>query len=294
MKLISLKEPLFTARNILNISILVSGCLILVTGGTFLYGQFISNKSSIDDSQQNESKQDIAIKKAEKYLITNLGQIAVTERLLLDYLDRKYALNSSFGAQESTIVIKDYNAGQPEEIHYLARIAYPDKLVSTVPQIALEPLSILNVYSANCDHLPLPATFEQTVHKSISAGGYEMTHVALAFAFMKDNACSYPPIDELSEKVFNSMVNLANDPKTIADLRYEAVAFLLHSERGDLVKQDWIDQIISEQKPDGGWGIETGTNNNNSHATVLALWALLEYYHQSTADQPIIRRPSKI
>lgn len=232
--------------------------------------------------------------KAQYYLIDSITLVRPIERLFLDYLQRKFELDKRLGTNGPPFDLSEDPRTYPEEIHYLARIGYPDRLVKIPPGDRFDdPASITNVYSSNCDHLQLTDNYWQAVKQSIDRGGYYITHVSLALAFMKDNNCALSAeMTQIEDIVIEGMKKLADDPSTAADLRYEAIAFLLHSDHDELVQDKWIDQIIAEQNKDGGWSLEAGDNKSDSHSTVLAVWALLEYTQQNRPNEPIIRSPN--
>lgn len=234
-----------------------------------------------------------AVIKAEKYLIDNLGVVAAEQRLILDYLQRKFDLDSKLSANTSPITVRSDADNYPLEIHFIERIAYPEKLVTIKPRNVLDPMSWVTVYSANCDHTPLPKDFWTKVKQNYLQGGYEMTHIVLALSFMKDNGCTIPDeAEEIEREVIAAMARLADDPATNADLRYESIAFIMLAGSYDTVKGEWIEKVLSEQRPDGSWSFTLNDGRSNDHATTLALWAIFEYKNPNKPYEPFIRRPS--
>lgn len=248
------------------------------------------------DQIKNLTPEEQSIKKAQNYLTNSINTVDTSERIFLSYLQRKFDLPSSIGADGPPIDLYEDPRTYPAEVHYLARIAYPDRIVKEVPRYELDDgVKVTNIYSANCDHLVLPADYWDVMERNIATGGYYAAHVILAFSLMKDNNCTLTPnADIIKGRAIEVLVGVANDPTTVADLRYEAIAFLLLGERKDLIKAEWINQIISEQRSEGGWSRVVGESKNDPHATLLALWALLEYARPNTPDEPLILRPSGI
>lgn len=278
---------------------LVSIVLFVGLQFVFIRSTQLENKSLADNRRGQEEAFDRlpaeqrAIINAEKYLTDNLGAVATEQRLILDYLQRKFDLDMKLNAGTSPITIKTNADNYPLEIHFVERIAYPDKLVSAKPRNVLDPMSWVTVYSANCDHTPLPKDFWTKVKQNYSQGGYEMTHILLALSFMKDNGCAVPDqAREIEREVIAAMIQLANDPATNADLRYESIAFIMLAGKYDSVNSEWIQKILSEQRPDGSWSFTLNDGKSNDHATTLALWAILEYKNPNKPYEPLIRRPS--
>ena len=248
----------------------------------------------MDEKRKFESlsAEDKAIKRAEEYLVRNIQGVEAGNRLFLDYIQRKFQLDDILGTAESPIVSPTDKRSYPQEYDYLERLAYPEKLVSSPPNFSLEGPALTNIYSANCDHLKTPRSFWATMEDSNNHGGYNTTHVALALMFIKDNGCDIPPGEgDLIMRVAQNMVVIINDKSTMPDLRYESVAFLLMISRYDLIEPEWIDAIVSEQLPNGGWALEKD-QPANAHASLLALWSLLEYKNPDKPYTPIIQHPA--
>lgn len=242
------------------------------------------------DEQKPEIK---AVTRGQEYLVNNLSTIKPEQRLFVDYLQRKFNLDERLGITKNPILITENPVTYPQEIHFLARIAYPDKLVTIPPRNVVDGPTLTNIYSANCDHMQLPKAFWPTMSQNNEAGGYYLTHNALALAFIKDNGCQIPPTEgDLLSKTVDGMVKIMDDPNTTPDLRYEAIAFLGLSGRSDLINSKWIDQLVSQQKENGSW-VDGSDAQNSDHTTTLALWALLEYSHPGTPYEPLIHRPTQ-
>lgn len=239
--------------------------------------------------------QEQATERAQHYLTDRLNQIPPIERLILDYLQRKYGLDRRFSATVTPITFAEQSGEDPDEYAALRRIAYPNDLVDKLSPRLTDPVTLMNITAANCDHIPLPKDFKNLPETNIDKGGYFLTHVMFALKMMKDNSCSYyseADTTKISNQVAEKTTALITRADTIPDLRYEAIAFLLDSGRRDLVQEAWMGQIIAEQQPDGGWRLDK-LQPNSDHTTMLALWALLAYTQPDVANEAMIRRPAK-
>lgn len=235
---------------------------------------------------------EMSITKGLAYLKNNQENVEYSQWFILDYLQRKYSLDEAFSAGNREISPPQEEESL-QEFHVHKRIAYPDQLVNVLPLEGASSMRQMMMMATHCDHIPLPIDYEQLVRKNIQAGEYDMTHVAFSLERMKENNCAFPnALDrELRDDVARRMVDLAEDTTTKPDLRYEAIAFLMHMDRRDLVKAEWINQIVEQQQPDGGWKVNHEDSASNDHATVLALWALLEYSRPNAPNEPVLRRP---
>lgn len=231
-----------------------------------------------------------AIRRSEAYQSQNITAAHPFQRLLFDYLQRSYKLNSRLSVAKSPFDIPQKDDSQSTELRYMARIAFPDKVMKEKPKQEPEGISFSNIYAANCDNLPIPGNFWAAMDEQYKSGGYYLTHVALAFRFLKDNKCAISDDAKVLESQVNKgMIAIVNDPETVADLRYEAIAFLLLGGQRSDVKQKWINQIANEQLPNGGWAVKNGNKVADDHATLLAIWALLQYSRPDVEYQPLIR-----
>jgi hypothetical protein len=232
-----------------------------------------------------------SVDKATHYLQANLAQVEPYQRLLLDFLQRKFQLDSVFSGEVTPIV------GYPEGIQatqYAAveRIAYPDNLVDTLPPLDTTTDSMV-AYAVNCDRIPFPDGYENTLNQNLKEGSYGLTHVVFAFDFIRDNGCTIPASwAKIRHQALQGTLRYAGNANMSQDIHYEAIAFVLHDNLRTEVKPSWIRQIIHEQRRDGGWGGAANETVMQDHQTMLALWALLEYAHPDAEKEPLIQRPS--
>lgn len=266
---------------------------MLLAGGIYL---LTTNKKSSPTKQKpapSLSKEEQAISRAQNYLLNNFKLIDPNNRLVLDYMYRKFAISEQFSGQKETITYSGKDPQAKLGFDAVKRIAYPKKIVASLGLPADDSSGYMLLAAANCDHIPLPADFSAALQKNIDRGEYDLTHVVLMLSFMQDNGCSMPP-DALimTGQLLNKMSAMIENKQTIPDLRYECIAFLLFMDRADLVQKSWIDQVISEQLTDGGWGARSEDTKATDHSTVLALWALLEYARPNTPNEPLIRHPT--
>ncbi len=223
--------------------------------------------------------------------------VSPVQWLLMDYLARKFELDSKFLAANRNFQLPTEPQAAAEFQTY-RRIAYPDQLVDSLPSDN-DPTNRMVMEALHCDHIPLPADFTQLIQSNTDAGGYQLTHVAFSLERMNENGCPLPADQDqkLRDQLKVGMVDIIDNPNTDPetgtgpDLRYEALAMLMHIGYRDQVKQSWIEQIIKEQSSDGGWKNRFDATEDNDHATVLALWALLEYSQPGVASEPMLHHP---
>lgn len=235
------------------------------------------------------------IQHGQQYLLSRIDQIPPFERLIMDSLQRKYGLDPQFNGAVKPIEFVAGRGASPDEFAADRRIAYPDQLIKRLPPNVTDPPTLMDIMAVNCDHIPLSVDFNKLIQTNFDLGGYYLTHVMFALQRMRENSCSYFSAQDetqLRDKVAQGMLALINQPDTIPDLRYESVAFLLDMGRSDLVQPAWIAQIASEQQTGGGWRPDN-IRPNTDHASMLALWSLLEYTRPNAPYEPMIHHPGR-
>lgn len=274
-----------------KIHILLVALLALALAAWLWFGA--GKSSPHPDDSQNIQQYEASIKEGLDYLESTANNISPLQWLMIDYLQRKFSLGPELSATQRNIK-PPLNEPDATDFRVYQRIINPDALVESLPTSEISPMRQMLMSAAHCDHIPLPSNFPELLSSNVDDGGYNLTHVAFAFGLMEDNACAINPESDLKirEATTQGLVKLADKKDVSEDLHYEAIAFLLHLGRRDLVKARWINQIASAQQPDGGWTILAQDKTSSDHATVVALWALLEYSRPETPQTPIIRPPS--
>lgn len=227
---------------------------------------------------------DESIQHAQQYLVTNINQVDPQQRLILDYLYRRFGIDKTLSAEVTPIDFKAKSSDAAHEYQSLERIAFPNKLVSSLgnsPSLLMQ--------AANCDRIPLPKNYSQLLQADANNGGYSLTHAAFAVEVTRELGCKVILAQQIDEQARLEMIKLAADAATPADLRYEAVAFLAFTGHQADIKQEWVQTIRSEQQADGSWQPGAVPGIQIDHTTTLALWALLTQ-RSGNSNEPLIRR----
>lgn len=227
-----------------------------------------------------------SIEKGLGYIDSNPDKVTHLQWLLVDYLQRKFDLDTKFAALNREIKVSEGRAQVEYEV--FKRMAYPNELVQALPEES-DPVNKMVMASMHCDHIPLPADFDVLVEQNIKDGGYGLTHAAFSLENMTELGCSTDRYQPRWPEIHNKLAALAEGAES-PDLRYEATAMLMHVGRHDMVKPQWIDRITKEQDGNGGWKAELHDSNVNDHATALALWALLEFTDPDVPDEPMLHK----
>jgi hypothetical protein len=128
-----------------------------------------------------------------------------------------------------------------------------------------------------CDRHPLPADFAARAGADLVAGGYELTHAAAGLVLATERGCPVP-IDPSSATT--GLVALLEEP---TDLGLEACGMLGYVGEPDLIRSEFVDEVLEAQAADGGWSQQLG-GPSTVHATEWGLRCLLEF--RAGSDTP--------
>ena len=112
------------------------------------------------------------------------------------------------------------------------------------------------------------------------------THQLYALLFYRKHSLKTFAVDDLINHLSEGIANEANWDFRVTDLSIQRAAFILAAGRPDLIKRRWVERILNNQQPDGGWilswygfgprafAVNFRSQSSNSHATVQAAWVL--------------------
>ena len=137
-----------------------------------------------------------------------------------------------------------------------------------------------------CDLYPVKADFEKETFEGIKNGkefGYDLTHKFWSAFLFRDNGCSANDYD-VGKIIDLGAKQIAAEQRKIKeggfdDLYAERTAMLLRFGFQNLVKDEWIENIVKNQKPSGAWATPGlyWNETENPHTTILSVWALAQY-----------------
>lgn len=133
----------------------------------------------------------------------------------------------------------------------------------------------------HCDQLGFPPDYAAALENGIKAGGYQATHVLLAWIWLRDNRCTLTVRDGFAEDLYRANAAILEArPTMVNDLMLEAAAFLCMARQGQRVSPRFVEHVVSIQRADGGWGKldtpdPTNPDGSSWHTTILALLLLL-------------------
>lgn len=176
---------------------------------------------------------------------------------------------------------------------------YPDKLSESRPfrriadynnPISAEDLKrvkndldVITLPALYCDRRDLPSNYPVVLEEGVSSGGYQLTHVLLAWIWIQENGCELELPDGFIEDMYLANAALINTDPVVTDLELEAAAFLCLAGQSELVDDSFLEQVIASQDIDGGWG-----SSKRWHTTILGLLYLLHVEFPSDTYPPVL------
>lgn len=130
-----------------------------------------------------------------------------------------------------------------------------------------------------CDLYPVRKDFAVNAFDKIGEEtSYDLTHKFWSAVLFKENGCITEDynIDEVISVAAKKMAADQDVSKEFNDLYAERTAFLEYYGFKNLVKEEWIKNIIDNQLESGGWS-NAVKGVGNPHTTALSIWALAEH-----------------
>lgn len=236
------------------------------------------------------------------YYATHVQQADVSWSYLPLYLDRRFGVEVQLAS--GLALTED---GLAEVGDALPTIRVYRRLFRTAAPVDPEEISALEspvdrmlAVALHCSSVGLPNDWPTVLRRASERGGYALTHAVLAAQWSLENGC----IDWLDlapgrARQVEGLVALLDDQARLhsedprsADVWLEAFAVLHYIGASDRVRPAWLDTLLALQLPDGGWPEHPASDRSSPHATVFALWVLLEELQPGAAEVTMI--PSAI
>jgi hypothetical protein len=205
-----------------------------------------------------------------------------------------------FGIEEFADSLQRYDevlAEQPEDaalLRVFRRMAdYNNPLQTQDLQAVTMPSDMLIIHALYCDRPErgLPVDYPSMLAREANEGGYHLTHVLLAWIWIKENGGELELPDGFIDDVYHANAALINSDSAVTDLEMEAAAFLYLAGQGDLVDDSFVDRVILSQNGDGSWGqFADGEDPDywHWHSTILALMLLLHVECPAESYPPML------
>jgi hypothetical protein len=222
----------------------------------------------------------IAIARGLAYLRSDPSDLSA--RIVLDYLQRKYALPADL-AYDATPRSDEEDRRLRVWGRFVGADQHPEEAaLGELPDDGAAPaIEAMVMHALYCDRFALPAAYGELIARLAVAGDYELTHAVLAMKLAADRGCAVRvqgaarPAD-LARRTRALVSRPPGDPRfEPLDVRYEALA-VLEDFLADGGPPGAIARLVAEQQPDGGWR-PSADQASAPHPTVMAVWALLAW-----------------
>jgi hypothetical protein len=218
-----------------------------------------------------------------RYFATSVETADPSWLSLFGYMHRRFGVDARLASGAAAHTLRD-GVARPEVYAIYRRIDDPDARVDKAAIAAL-PTAIdrITASALHCDRIPLPPDWVEILARASRAGAYALTHAVLATEWTVENGCRtrqevtalHAEQVRLLEQLIEQRGSLANQYDSATDLWIEAMAMLDYSRAGDRIRAAWIDDLLSQQRADGGWPRHPRADRSDPHASALALWVVL-------------------
>ena len=204
--------------------------------------------------------------------------------LWLDVMHRRFGIEKFANSLQQFDQLIYLYSGNPFELRMFRRIAdYNNSIRAEDLRRAKFELDRITLPALYCDRLDLPSDYLMVLEKGVSRGGYQLTHVLLAWIWIQENNCELELPDGFIDDVYHANAALINTDPIVTDLELEAAAFLCLAGQSELIDDSFLEQVIASQDTDGGWG-----SSKRWHTTILGLLYLLHVEFPSDTYPPVL------
>jgi hypothetical protein len=293
---------------------LIALCVVIIVCSIFAVS-LLQNQPSINDNAQPTTQTtpqtspqtpanstiDSTLQNAITNAVNFLKQTQdPTGLLMLNVLYRQFGITEFNTSLQSFDQILDSNHEPINRV--FRRIAdhnnqvYPDDFKAVTDQ--LDRVTVPALYS---DVMELPDNYLERLtnarddgfyyaQKSTeNSGCYLLTHALLAVIWLEENNCDLQLPDDFKETLYMENAGLIGDGSKVNDIQLEAAAFLYEGGQGDLVSDEFVQNVLAAQFIDGGWAISQDVPSNTYwHPTVLALMILLHVAYPAQEYPPML------
>lgn len=209
--------------------------------------------------------------------------------LLAEYMQRAYGWQTSLRVADILHSAPVYD--DERGMALFARLHETKSSISCRDIKAQTGLQQLMAWSINASTCKPDKTFSDMLWQYTRSGGRDLTHAALCLAWLQEQGMTttVENADSLQRYQVASLTSLAQVEGYNTDTGLEALLGLIRLGHSRDIQPEWIAAVLQAQHPDGGWPRTTEANESSDmHATLLALWVLLDYSHEGHTLHPWI------
>lgn len=236
---------------------------------------------------------DAPIAAAAEWVRQKTSRMSPLSLMLLDFIQRRFDLDPAFAYENAF-----YRLPTPEEKETVALYrrlidagAETPRLPEGSPVFVRTDLMALYCRAGDC-----PKDFAARLREQLKEGGYGATHAALAYQWMKEAGCGACLENEpdLREAIVKSLAQLIEETRYANDVTLEAMCYLHYLGAGERIPEMWKEIVRKAQSGDGGFSAKANSHpfEADEHATLLALWLMLEWRRPNTPQTSMMRPPN--
>ncbi len=204
--------------------------------------------------------------------------------LWLDVMHRRFGISEFSGALEQFDQLL-YWFPDKSYVRMFRRVAdYNSSINEGELKRVTNEVDVITLPALYCDRMDFPANYSTLLEEGVSNGGYQLTHVLLAWIWIQENGGTVELPEGFVEDMYQANAALINTDSTVTDIEMEAAAFLCLAGQGELVDDSFFDCVIASQAEDGSWG----EADKSWHTTVLGLLYLLHIEFHSDSYPPVL------
>ncbi len=248
-----------------------AGALLLAAGAGACSPDSERADTETADPATSATDLDTALERSVAWSSARLDAADPYTLVVFDFVHRRYAIAEFADARalaRSGVADAD-PAAEPE-----LRLVRPDVRVNAAQLVepdAHAP-SVLVRGALACDEPGTPAGFEARLDAAIAAGGYDLTHAAVAIGIEVDLGCAPTGGDELRARIVDALATQASADTRVDDVAIERLAMLEYLGARERIPAERVTALIAAQRADGSFPADDTAAA--LHATVLATWVI--------------------
>ncbi len=189
--------------------------------------------------------------------------------VVYDHLYRRFGIAEFDRARPLAVDALD-TLGETEERRLIDPDARVDPAAFDDPDAYAPGLLVAGALA--CDEPGSPPDFEQWLADAIAAGGYDLTHAAVAIGIETELGCAPTGGDARRGEIVDALSKAVAADRDVDDVAIERMAMLVYLDELDRVPDQRLGDLVAAQQPDGSF--TTTEAGFERHTTALAIWVL--------------------
>jgi hypothetical protein len=161
------------------------------------------------------------------------------------------------------------------------------------------------LYAVAPDQAELDAEDLEGLFDADRWSGRHLTHQLMALIRLREDGEASPRCEATIERLCRRIAAQVRLDIAVVDLYIQKIAVVLDAGHAELIDRRWVERVIENQAPDGGWNdrwcrvftsfrrpaLDLADPPSDQHATIQALWLLLQVKYRGSS-LPQVARPA--